>query len=302
MKVLDTAVVLDNPNSPLTLIPFGCVHRDDPGFREALWRQCVDEIAQTPNCYAIGLGDYANFLRTTARTYLKAYVADDNSFRELDSMVKGEAIRFYETYLKRIKDKLLGLAEGNHYHEFQNQTTDTQLLCDLAQVPYLDKPCFMRLTVKYRQEGKEPKTLKTFKVLIHHGDWSGGNSRIGGDVNAAEMKALGFDFDIYLFSHTHRLWGMHIPSLTIPTTGELKVVERPRVFIRSGAFMAGYDEKCQKSYAHKKLLHPTELGYCRLGIQFYREYDPARHERYKASMGGRVSGTGNYKYKFTVKY
>ena len=92
MKVLDTEVILDNPNSPLTIIPFGCVHRDDPGFREPLWRQCVDEIASTHNCYAIGLGDYANFLRTTARTYLKAYVADDNSFRELDSIVKSDAI------------------------------------------------------------------------------------------------------------------------------------------------------------------------------------------------------------------
>ena len=304
MKVLDAEVVLDNPNSPLTIIPFGCVHRDDPGFRESLWRQCVDEIASTSNCYAVGLGDYANFLRTTARTYLKAYVADDNSFRELDSMVKGEAIRFYETYLKRIKDKLLGLAEGNHYHEFQNQTTDTQLLCDLAQVPYLDKPCFMRLAVKMKASGeRETKTLKVFKVLIHHGDWSGGNSRIGGDVNAAENKALGFDFDIYIFSHTHRLWGMHIPSLTIPTMGALKVIERPRVFIRSGCFMTGYDEKCQKSYAHKKLLPPTELGYCRLGIQFYREYERERREESKARIGvNKASGAGLWKYKFSVKY
>lgn len=301
MKVLDREVLLDNPTSPLTIIPFGCVHRDDPGFREPLWRQCVDEIASTNNCYGIGLGDYANFLRTTARTYLKAYVADDNSFRELDSMVKGEAIKFHQTYLKRIQDKLFGLAEGNHYHEFQNQCTDTQFLCDLAQVPYLDKPCFMRLTVKAKI-GSEVRTLKVFKVLIHHGDWSGGNNRVGGDVTAAENKALGFDFDIYIFSHTHRLWGMHIPSLTIPITGELKVVERPRVFIRSGCFMTGYDEKCQKSYAHKKLLPPTELGYCRLGIQFYREYEKERRERGKKNGSPDPCGAGLWKYKFSVKY
>ena len=301
MKVLDTEVILDNPNSPLTIIPFGCVHRDDPGFREPLWRQCVDEIASTHNCYAIGLGDYANFLRTTARTYLKAYVADDNSFRELDSMVKSESIKFYTNYLKRISPKLLGLAEGNHYHEFQNQCTDTQFLCDLARVPYMDKPCFMRLTVKAKI-GDTLKTMKVFKVLIHHGDWSGGNSRIGGDVTSAENKALGFDFDIYIFSHTHRLWGMHIPSLTIPSNGQLKVVERPRVFIRSGCFMTGYDEKCQKSYAHKKLLPPTELGYCRLGIQFYREHDKERWAEAKKRIGEGASGASNWKYKFSVKY
>jgi hypothetical protein len=300
MKVLDTEVILDNPNSPLTLIPFGCVHRDDPGFREPLWRQCVDEIASTQNAYAIGLGDYANFLRTTARTYIKAYVADDNSFRELDSMVKGEAIKFYETYLKRIKDKLLGLAEGNHYHEFQNQCTDTQFLCDLAQVPYLDKPCFMRLTVKAKV-GKELRTLKVFRVLIHHGDWSGGNSRSGGDINSMENKGLGFDFDIYLFGHTHRLAHSAPPFLTLPTTGELKVIERPRLFVRTGAFMAGYDERCQKSYAHKKLLPPTQLGYPVITIQFYRSYEAARFERNK-NKGNHPCGLGNWKYRFSVKY
>jgi hypothetical protein len=66
--------------------------------------------------------------------------------------------------------------------------------------------------------------------------------------------------------------------------------------------MAGYDEKCQKSYAHKKLLHPTELGYCRLGIQFYRDYDPARRARSAEGTAAKPSGTGNWKYKFTVKY
>lgn len=303
MKVLDTEVILDNPNSPLTIIPFGCVHRDDPGFREHLWRQCVDEIASTQNAYAIGLGDYANFLRTTARTYLKAYVADDNSFRELDSMVKAEAIKFHKTYLERIKDRLLGLAEGNHYHEFQNQMTDTQFLCDLAQVPYLDKPCFMRLTVKAKIGGTI-KTMRVFKILIHHGDWSGGSSRAGGDVTAMENKSLGFDFDIYLFGHTHRLHAIHSPFLTIPTTGELKVLERPRVFIRTGAFMAGYDEKCVKSYAHKKLLPPTELGYCRLQIQFYREYDSERRAKRIEQGADKVnaSGVSSYKYRFSVKY
>lgn len=299
MKLLDYEILLNNPTDPVTIIPFGCVHRDDPGFRESLWRQCVDEIASTNNCYAIGLGDYANFLRTTARTYLKAYVADDNSFRELDSMVKGEAIKFHQNYLRRIQDKLIGLAEGNHYHEFQNQCTDTQFLCDLAKVPYLDKPCFLRLTVKAKYPSGV-RVMKVFKVLIHHGDWSGGSSRTGGDITAMENKSMGFDFDIYLFGHTHRLHAVHSPFLTIPTNGALKVVERPRVFIRTGAFMAGYDERCQKSYAHKKLLHPTELGYCRLGIQFYREYDKERREAGKSR--GVHDTMSNWKYKFSVKY
>lgn len=304
MKLLDYTIVLDRPTDPITLIPFGCVHRDDPGFREPLFRQCIDEIAETQNCLAIGMGDYANFLRTTARKHLRSYVADDNSFQELDSMVKGEAIQFHRRYLEKIQDKLIGLAEGNHYHEFTNSTTDTQFLCDLAKVPYLDKPAFIRLTVKHRA-AKELHTLKVLTILVHHGDWSAGAGRTGSDVTAAENKSLGFgDFDIFLFGHTHRLWGMHIPTLTIPKTGELKVVERPRAFIRTGCFMTGYDPKCQKSYAHKKLLHPTELGYCRLKIQFYRAYDKQRYELAKAKYPDRKhnGAVSNFQYKFSVTY
>lgn len=300
MKLLDFTISLKRSTDPITLIPFGCVHRDDPGFREPLFRQCIEEIRDTPNCYGIGMGDYANFLRTTARKHLKSYVADDNSFQELDGMVKSEAITFYKRYLEVLAKagKLIGLAEGNHYHEFQNSTTDTQFLCDLAKVPYLDKPAFIRLNVQ-AEFPSGPRTLKSFRLLAHHGDWNAGNSRVGGDVASIETKSLGFgDFDIFLAGHTHRLWGMHIPTLTIPLTGALKVIERPRAFIRTGCFMSGYDPKCQKSYAHKKLLPPTELGYCRLTIQFYREYDPERAER-RQSRGGAAS---NFKYKFTVRY
>lgn len=301
MKLLNYMIHVDDPRDPITIIPFGCVHRDDPGFRELLFQKCIRDIETIPNTYAIGMGDYANFLRTTARTFVKSYVADDNSFRELDSMVKTEGRNFYNKYLSRIKTRLIGLAEGNHYHEFMNQTTDTQFLCDLASVPYLDKPAFIRLTIKMGKT-KPYKTLRVLKILVHHGDWSGGNSRIGGDVGSAEAKSLGFgDFDIFLFGHTHRLWAMHIPTLTISTTGKLQIVERPRAFVRTGCFMSGYASDCVKSYAHKKLLPPTELGYVKLQIQFYREYDTTIPPSPK-SIRPRQGGIGNWKYKFSVQY
>lgn len=296
MILIDRTIRIKKPGDPITIIPFGCVHADDPGFRESLFQQCLNECETTPNTYYIGCGDYKNFLRTTARKHLQSYTADDNSFLELDSMVRGETIKFHQRYIKKIQDRLLGLSEGNHLYTFQNRTTDTQFLCELANVPYLGKPCFMRLYIE-----SEERFMRVLKILIHHGDWSGGSGRIGGELNAAENKALGFDFDIYIFSHTHRKYAFQSPVLTIPERGELRTVERPRMFIRTGAFMAGYDAKCTDGYAHKKLLHPTELGYCKLKIQFYRQPDPARNADAKARgvyRGGRFS---NWKYRFSVE-
>lgn len=297
MILIDRTVTLERLSDPVTIIPFGCVHADDPGFREALFQRCLAEHETVPNCYYIGLGDYKNFLRTTARKHLQSYVADDNSFLELDSLVRGETIKFYRQYLKRLDGRLLGLAEGNHLYEFANRTTDTQFLCELAKVPYLGKPCFMRLKIEHAG-----KTMRVLRILIHHGDWSAGSGRMGGELTAAENKSLGFDFDIYLFSHTHRKYAFQSPTLTIPVVGALKTIERPRVFIRSGAFMAGYDPKCTHSYAHKKLLPPTELGYCKLKIQFYRHYDALRTQRRRDPHRGPSRGAvTNWQYRFTVE-
>lgn len=306
MKCLDVDVVLDKPTDTLTLMPFGCVHADNPGFREPLWRQYLTELQNTPNAYGIGLGDYWDAWRTHARTHLKSYVEDDNSFEALDSMVREKAQGFHRKYLVPVQNRILGLSEGNHYHEFQSGMTDTQYLCDLMKVPYLDKPCFMRLTVKCRYGSGELRTMKVFRILIHHGDWSAGNGRIGSDMMSIENKSLGFEFDIYIFAHTHRCYGVHIPTLTIPIVGKLEPLERPRAFMRAGCFMAGFHPGCHKSYAHKKLLAPTELGYCRLHINFYRQYEAERWDRTRQrdddGLLKRGSGTGNWRHKFEVRF
>lgn len=302
MKLLDFTIKTKGRYPVVTLIPFGCVHADDPGFREDLFRQCVEEIKATPDCLAIGMGDYKNFLRTTARKHLRSYTGDEDSWRDLDQIVRKEAEDFAKRFLTPIKGKLLGLAEGNHYYEFSTGGTDTQYLCQLLDVPYLDKPAFIRLRL---DAGGDATGTRVLKMIVHHGDWSGGYSRAGGDVNAAEMKALGFDFDIYLFSHTHRLWGMHVPSLTIPSTGKLRPVERPRAFVRTGCFVRGYDEKCAGRYAQKKLLNPTALGYARLLIKIERKYNAANYAERCARMPREKAASSAYEpasVKFEVRY
>src|SRR3990167_573660 len=270
--------------SRVTLIPFGCVHSDDPGFNQEEWERCLQDIRSTPDCYAIGLGDYKNFLRTTARKHLKSYTGDEDSWRDLDQMVRKEAQEFLGRWLLPIRHKLIGLAEGNHMYEFSTGGTDTQYMCERLEVPYLSKPAFVRLQFRERSHHKVYATLK---MLVHHGDWSGGYTRAGGDVNSAEMKALGFDFDIYVFSHTHRKWAMQIPNLTIPIRGALRTVERPRVFIRTGCFVRGFPDRCATAetqvresgrYASKKLLNPTAIGYVRLVTSFHRRVDRQKYD------------------------
>lgn len=277
----------------------GCLHADDPGFRRKLWDQCVNDVLQ-PNTYFIGLGDYRNLVRTTYRKHIRGYNADDNSQEDIDTQIRKNMHDFYRDHFQKIAEakKIITLLPGNHLWEFNDGTNDTQYLCQLAKATYGDRPTWIRLKVT-----AQGKTYGVLKILCHHGDWSGGSGRAGGDVTAAENKALGHEADIYAFSHTHRLWAMHIPTITIPERGELKPIERSRVFVRSGCFVAGYDEKCVKGYAQQKLLNPTALGYPTIEVKYERHYSPERAKRNRERSGGAYAkGYDNARPKFTVKY
>lgn len=304
MLPLDYTITLPTISTPFTIIPFGCLHADDPGFRKHLWDECVEDL-QKPNTYGIGLGDYRNLLRTHARTHLRSYTADRNSWDDIDTMVRAETREFYKKMgFEKFKERLIGLAPGNHMWEFQNQTNDTQMLCELCNVPYLKRPTMIRLRIACNK-----RVQRTLILLVHHGDWSGGFTRAGGDLNSMENKSLGFEADMYLFSHTHRLIGYQAPMLTIPNTGKLEVVERPKLYCRTGCFLAGYDKKCINSYAQDKLLTPTKLGYMKIEVSLYRDYDRGRTEEWKARHADKLQPGGyhrgmqtNYRHKFSVTY
>jgi len=262
-----------------------------------LWEQFITEVLQYPNSLAIGCGDYSDLSRQTYRQFLKTYTKDTDSPRPIDDLVRDDIREFYEKDIKRIEHRLAGFAEGNHYYEFLNNTTSTQELCALASVPYLEKPCFMRLHVKHKE-----RTMGIFKILIHHGDWGTGVASTGADVNAWEGKAKGMEFDIYIACHTHRKWGTKKPVVTIPRTGELRVIEKPRAFIKAGCFVKTYVPCAPQNYAQRKLMEPTEPGYVRLEIQFYREYDAVRYKRSCASGNPRNGSISNWKSRFLVHY
>lgn len=297
MKLIDHTIQCKENFPTITLIPFGDIHADDAGFVEDLWLDCLAEIAETPNCLAIGLGDYRNFLRGAARKHLLAYTADEESFLELSKMVRRNVEEFYKRYLRSIQGKLIGLIEGNHFFKFEDSTTDTQYLCQLAGVPYLTEMAGIRLTVHFSH-----KESRVFILLAHHGHWSGGYSRVGGDLNAVEMKTFPWECDIALYGHSHRKAVHHSPIMQIPVKGRLQIVERPKVLIRTGSFVKGFVEDSPGRYTERKLLPPNELGYVALKIKFFSEYEPKRYQEAKAAGKPNARGVrSETRYRFEVR-
>lgn len=287
----------------MTLFPFGDLHEDDDGFCEDLWTQFVHEVATTPNARCLGMGDYRNFLRTTARRHLQSYTADTESFGELDKMIRRAIEDFYRRRMKSIAPKLIGLLEGNHHYRFASGETCTQYLCQLCECPYLTDLAGIRFVVERSRGDGTADTLKSLIIVAHHGDWSGSYSRVGGDLNALEMKGWPWEADIVLAGHTHRKAAHHSPIMQIPARGPLRILERPKVLIRTGSFVKGFVDGHQGRYVEKKLLPPHELGYPRLSIRFFVEYDKGAVYR-KAKAAGKKhphSYHSETRYRFEVR-
>lgn len=262
MRILERTITLPSLDTELRIIPFGCVHADTEGFAASLWKECVEDIMQ-PHTYAIGAGDYLDAVRTHARVALDEYRAKGEDDGTPDKWALREYQAFYDTSLQRIREKILFIGKGNHLWNFTTGETSDQMLARLCQCPYGDKPTFLRLSVQVHG-----KIIKTFKILVHHeGGGGGGYARHGTDVNAAETKLYQFGaFDIVVFSHTHRKWGLTIPDLDLPDRGALRLVERTRALIRTGCFTQtarsnGKSPKQARNVAHNPVSYRMKLEF-----------------------------------------
>ncbi len=276
------------------LIPFGDLHIGNPGFRERHLQRIIEEIRKTPDCRCIGMGDHEELSRSAFRASIGSIPQDEkhSAMIKIDDMVRSDLKKNATKYFKPIQNKLIGLIEGNHHWDFQDGTTSTQYMCQLLGVPYLDVVSLIRLSMQ--RHGKVRKNLRVFAA---HG-WSSGYQLYGTDVNGLTKKASDFEADIYIAGHTHRGWMIpDIPTLTIPERGTLKVINRPRCFVRTSSAQVTYDETTEgrHDYAQKKMFSPSAMRIHRIYIRFEQLYD---REAYRRGS----SGTGNYAYDFEVRY
>lgn len=236
----------------------------------------------TPNAFTILMGDTTDAFRTHARQHLKGYTVDENSLEAIDEWHKAE-VRDLAKELTPIKDRIAGVILGNHYAQYQDGTNSEQYLCQLLGLRYLGPVGFIRLDFRDKRQVRHHLT-----IFAHHHGGSQGGRTAGGDVNALTRAESGFEADIYALSHTHRRYAVREVLLGITTKGDPRPIERPKVLIRTGAFLKGFGEdnpsptqRHSPSYAEQKALRPTDLGWVRCEIY-------ARHADHAADMPSRA--------------
>lgn len=139
------------------------------GFDEEAYQEMKHEFLTTKNAYALGLGDYENWLRPSMRWQLIATMKkDDTAHKELDDKIR----RSQDDLLDKmafLEGRCIGLHSGHHEWDFADGTNSTQRICSALKAPYLGWMASTRLLLA-------PKNLKqhcwAYTVISLHGTGS----------------------------------------------------------------------------------------------------------------------------------
>lgn len=266
------------------LMPAGCLHW--PIGEKNLLKQWVEELRTTPNAYGILMGDSLDAARTHYRSHIRSYRDDENSQEALDAYMTEEVGKLAKV-LEPVASRILGLVRGNHYWEYLDGTDSEQDLCRRLKIRYLGVMGLIQL--KCTTKGLNPKhgSIQNLTIFAHHTGGSAGGRTTGGDVNGLTRQEHAWDADIYLLGHTHRRIAFKEPVMQLSQKGmEPKVVERTKVFVRTGAFLKGFkneaapvNRKYSPSYAEDRAYRPTDLGWVKIHVK-WREKNKLAYPEY----------------------
>jgi len=227
----------------IEIIPFGDIHYNSPNCKFSSFQKLVSYIAKTPNCYAIGMGDY-----------LDSILPKDNrfdpgvGFKEIDKNIED-----IKNTLLPIKNKIICLLTGNHEYHLHSQGygDPTKRIAKDLDIPYAGFSAFIKIKIT-------PKTHRKSLIIYAHHGWSTGR-RTGNVINNVENLAQYWDADIYIVGHSHKLWSTR--QVKIGWGGQRKVI-----FGNTGTFL----ETCSRdtsSYSERAGFPPLKLGV--LKIKYY---------------------------------
>jgi hypothetical protein len=242
--------------SKIHLYALGDVHIGALNCAEKQFKKVVKEIADDPNAYWLGGGDYIDaiilqdqkrFDPSTLPNWILAAHVDDiaarveqggepeevardimrmvskNSRKKLADMVAAERDRFLDL-TKPIHDRCIGLLEGNHEYSIMKYH-NRNLMEDFATgigTTSLSDCTFMRLRFE-RQKGKGKKSandVANVRLFAAHG--MGGGRTPGAEPNHLARLSNDKECELVLRGHSHTQFiAPPIARLTIPTAGAL---------------------------------------------------------------------------------
>ena len=200
-----------------------------------------------PNTYIIGGGDTMDSIIVTDKRYRKSADAAEGE------AIIDEAIDGAERILGPYKDKLIGLASGNHEDKILEVvgTDPIARLCKRLQCKNLGYSGLIRLILS-----ENGARIRTVIIRYHHG-WGGGSRTQGADLTKYSKDLAYWDADIFLYGHVHRKQADRVPRLGL--SGET-LISKPKMECICGTFLKTYSKGIRPTYSEKAGYPPVEVG------------------------------------------
>jgi len=248
------------PWEPVTIMPVGDIQYAGGGAADPADMARLRKHVQwgvEHDCWFIGMGDYIDFARPSARRRLKA-VDDDVTEVLLDRAATDLEDAVLDA-LAPTRGRWLTLVEGHHYFQHLDGTTTGQRFARELGTTYGGDATMLRFTFK-RPTG----AAVTTKAFVHHGH--GGGSTLAGPLAKYERFAAHNLAQFFFIGHHHRLMVVPFDALDMTDKGAPKLFHHTRAIILTGSFLRGYMQghsiggRPQGTYVERALLPPVSLG------------------------------------------
>jgi hypothetical protein len=249
-------------NEPIYLIPFGDIHRFAPLCDVDKWLEFIAWAKLKKSAYFLGMGDYDDLASFSERKALLQASLHESTQKTLDEIYTSRVIKLNKE-IEFMRDRIIGLVEGNHYSILESGMTTTQMMCDKLKCKYLGVSSFIRLVFIYGYK------KYSIDIWVHHG--KGASRLVGGSLNTVEQMSAIADADIYLMGHDHR---KSVALKTRLCLGNGKLRQKKVLLARTGSFLKGYVDG-EPSYVARGAMTPTDLGVIKI------ELTPRRNKKNK---------------------
>lgn len=212
----------------IIIVPISDVHCGSREFNEKLFDRVASQIVNTPNMYAVIVGDVLdNGIKSSVTNVYEA------------TMRPSEAKLLMAAKLKPLADadKILCLTDGNHEARSIREVDDSPLYdiaCKLnIENLYRPNACFVKLQMG-DTKGNGSRN-PTYTLLCTHG--SGGGATIGGAANRAMRTVQIFEgIDCIIQGHTHKPMDF-VPQRIVFDTQNNKIRRKNIVSVVAPSFL-----------------------------------------------------------------
>jgi len=257
-------ISLDSFLDAWSLYPLGDIHKGHVGHDKLTLKKTVAAIADNPLAYWIGMGDYGEYIDWLDKRFDPSNVSRDMRVYEFRDVAQA-LNRVITKDLDPIKDKCLGIGRGNHEKAYTDRKSFDPAadLADRFKAKYLGYEALTRISVK----GPDGRRRYSFVVYTHHG--YGGGKKPGSHANNLNDMILGYDADLYIMGHDHRIITMKAARQYLNTSG--KLITKEIALVNSGSFLNMKQDGIE-GYEVKKGMLPLPVGCPYINIWCDRNY------------------------------